>query len=534
MRVDSTGNVGIGTTGPTYRLQLPNVADATGQGQANAWQTYSDASLKDDVSTITNALDDVLALRGVDFTWKGQGVRSSGFIAQEVEKILPVLVSTDVNGIKSLDYGRFTPYLVEAMKTQQGLIIEQQTVVNKINSVIDLTNAATSTPAMAIDGFGAINIGNVATSSPQGLLNVAGNVAAQGFVNISTREEKTNIEYYTLDQYDQALAEIMGAKVAAYDYVNDESRSSTPQKGVELQNKRLGLIAEEAPSEVLSADGKGVDLYKMVSLAWAGIKAQQNQIDQLKMDMEEIRILTSNFQLPTSNSGGLGFASVINAFKGIGMVFENGIARFQQVIAKSFTIQKPADSTQATVGEGAIPAGQTQTQIQSSKIKADSKIFVTFRGDYGSRWWIDSQTDGSAVIKIAQPLSNDVKFDWWVVGVSQENSNDQVPMINQAQNPNDQLNQPSAPGSSEGSVSQPSQDVAPPAEEQNPGTTSPQAGGEVELPSGSSTSSQLPEVQSPVTDPSADSTPEITSPVSEQEAITPDSASVPETTTAAE
>jgi hypothetical protein len=114
-----TGNVGIGTTTPTYRLQLPNVGDATGQGQANAWVAYSDRSLKEEVDPITNALNNVLLLQGVDFTWKGQGIRSSGFIAQDVEEVIPSLVSTDINGIKSLDYGRFTPYLVEAIKTQQ-------------------------------------------------------------------------------------------------------------------------------------------------------------------------------------------------------------------------------------------------------------------------------------------------------------------------------------------------------------------------------------------------------------------------------
>lgn len=40
---------------------------------------------------------------------------------------------------------------------------------------------------------------------------------------------------------------------------------------------------EQAPEEVLSTDGKGVDLYKMTSLVWAGMKAQQSDIDELKL-----------------------------------------------------------------------------------------------------------------------------------------------------------------------------------------------------------------------------------------------------------
>jgi len=126
------GSVGIGVTAPTYRLQLPNTANNAGKGQANAWVTYSDISLKENIQTISGGLDKIMALRGVTFDWKGQGVASSGFIAQEVEPIIPDLVSTDINGIKSLDYGRFTPYLVEAIKEQQ---LQIQTAYNRIEQL---------------------------------------------------------------------------------------------------------------------------------------------------------------------------------------------------------------------------------------------------------------------------------------------------------------------------------------------------------------------------------------------------------------
>ncbi|MGB9707115.1 MAG: tail fiber domain-containing protein, partial [Microgenomates group bacterium] len=121
--IQNGGNVGIGTTAPAYRLELPNIANASGQGRANAWVTYSDISLKENIKPIENALDKILNLQGVTFDWKNQpNTHSSGFIAQQVEQILPELVSTDVNGLKSLDYGRFTPYLVEAIKIQQSQI----------------------------------------------------------------------------------------------------------------------------------------------------------------------------------------------------------------------------------------------------------------------------------------------------------------------------------------------------------------------------------------------------------------------------
>ncbi len=50
--------------------------------------------------------------------------RQIGFSAQEVEKLFPEVVMTDANGYKSVDYGRLTPVLVEAIKEQQKQIDE--------------------------------------------------------------------------------------------------------------------------------------------------------------------------------------------------------------------------------------------------------------------------------------------------------------------------------------------------------------------------------------------------------------------------
>jgi hypothetical protein len=61
-----------------------------------------------------------LNLRGVEFNYIEHGGRSIGFIAQEVEKIIPELVSTqkDENNteIKSVAYQNFVALLVEAIK----------------------------------------------------------------------------------------------------------------------------------------------------------------------------------------------------------------------------------------------------------------------------------------------------------------------------------------------------------------------------------------------------------------------------------
>ena len=77
---------------------------------------FSDVSLKKDVATIEGALDKTKALRGVSFTRKADDSKSIGVIAQELEAVLPELVKTGDDGIKSVNYAQITGLLIEAVK----------------------------------------------------------------------------------------------------------------------------------------------------------------------------------------------------------------------------------------------------------------------------------------------------------------------------------------------------------------------------------------------------------------------------------
>ena len=91
----------------------------------------SDIRLKDDIKPIENALSDVCKLEGVSFNWKDTGTKATGFIAQQVEPILPDLVSTsEDDGIKSVNYIGLIGHLVEAIKEQQVQIDELKAKLN--------------------------------------------------------------------------------------------------------------------------------------------------------------------------------------------------------------------------------------------------------------------------------------------------------------------------------------------------------------------------------------------------------------------
>lgn len=91
----------------------------TGDATATNFNTTSDATLKTNVETLTGSLDAINAMRGVSFDWVEGGGSEVGFIAQEVEQVLPEVVSTNDEGIKSVKYGNIVAVLVEALKEQQ-------------------------------------------------------------------------------------------------------------------------------------------------------------------------------------------------------------------------------------------------------------------------------------------------------------------------------------------------------------------------------------------------------------------------------
>lgn len=141
--------VGLGVNNPGFRLDLPNISNPDGRGRANRWDTYSSIRWKDNVRTVENALDKVMQLRGVRFDWKPQhgGAADIGFVAEEVGKVVPELVSWEDDGenAKGLAYDHITALTVEAIKEQQRQIEDLKRQLAELMSRLE----ATRTPATA-------------------------------------------------------------------------------------------------------------------------------------------------------------------------------------------------------------------------------------------------------------------------------------------------------------------------------------------------------------------------------------------------
>jgi hypothetical protein len=118
------GNDG-GSTITALTLDMSAAGAATFNNNVTA---FSDRRLKSDIQTLENGLEKVEQLRGVTYTRDDNvdGGQQLGVIAQEVEEVFPqvVLTADDERGTKSVDYGRLTGALIEAVKELSAKVKE--------------------------------------------------------------------------------------------------------------------------------------------------------------------------------------------------------------------------------------------------------------------------------------------------------------------------------------------------------------------------------------------------------------------------
>ena len=178
MRIDSSGNVLIGTTGATCLLSAGPVSSKGGLfGSANtagspgiqgahtvnsgtgyvayfansgsgtglyisntaAWQSTSDIRLKTDIKDL-DTTSRLLQLRPVDYLWKTQETsdnptkRNLGFIAQEVKEVFPELVGESPDGMLSVEYTGLIAPLVKAIQELKAIIDTQQTRITALEA----------------------------------------------------------------------------------------------------------------------------------------------------------------------------------------------------------------------------------------------------------------------------------------------------------------------------------------------------------------------------------------------------------------
>ncbi len=123
--------------GDTGDISLcPSGGNVTFHGAA---VTLSDGRLKSSVEPIEDPLAKIAAIRGVTYnlTARPERGREIGVIAQEVEQVLPELVVTsEKDGMKGVDYGKLTAVLIEAIKQLKQQVDELKSAMPKSKSMM--------------------------------------------------------------------------------------------------------------------------------------------------------------------------------------------------------------------------------------------------------------------------------------------------------------------------------------------------------------------------------------------------------------
>ena len=255
------------------------------------------------------------------------------------------------------------------------------------------------------------NIG-IGTTTANHTLTVAGDVGAIAFVNTSTRTAKNDISYVDASTTDQMLGQLLQLKVATYRYK------------IENQNDplRLGFIAEDAQKiapEVLSPDGKGVDLYKLATFTLSGVQALAAKVNgqDLRLTSLETRVTKlENGSITTASGSPVSFSSstLASALSGFGALIQKGIAQFGTIVANQFVAATNSAGT-ASAGSVTILKGNTVAQVNNAYVKSTTKVFVTFNAQVTGSWWVSDKATGSFRIVLSAPQTTDVSFDYFLV-----------------------------------------------------------------------------------------------------------------------
>jgi hypothetical protein len=143
-RIDSTGYIGIGVIGPTEKLHVDGNARITAVGTASASNSAlyitntgvlstnaSDVNKKHNVRNLPYGLSTINNLNPVAFEWNETDETDIGFIAQDIESIIPESVITNWDSELIFRQEKIIPVLVKAIQEQQALIkaLEQRILI---------------------------------------------------------------------------------------------------------------------------------------------------------------------------------------------------------------------------------------------------------------------------------------------------------------------------------------------------------------------------------------------------------------------
>ncbi len=366
----------------------------------NMMSCSSDARLKKNIISLNYGLKEVNALRGVSFNWNFESESSPrrlGFIAQEIESVLPELVTTQDDGYKSLNYMNFAPVLVNAINEQQDLFD---------------------------DKYNSLTLADASLTSRVNLLTIDLNKLSGKTADIlGMQKEVTSLDEEMLYQ-GQQIASLQNQMDEVFSIINKEEVASE-EANIASLTERVSFLEKLLGAETVSASTGEEEVEEEVDTTVMENLTVTDKINTFDLGVvgdinagqvvihgrdAQINSLTKALEIQSEAT------NPVEIMGGKVTIETNGSLTVKEsVTAKKYNVDDNEEES-ASIGEATLKAGETEIVIKTTSVTESSKIFLTPTKETDMQLAVVEKERGkSFTVKVVKEAEQDISFNWWIV-----------------------------------------------------------------------------------------------------------------------
>jgi predicted nucleic acid-binding Zn-ribbon protein len=424
-----------------------NTGDGS-QARANAWNTLSDRNLKTNITEMTGALEKIGKLSAYYYNW-GVGTDTSrqfGVISQEVEAVLPEVVSRGGDGYLGLDYGKLSPLLIAGINEQQEQITEQEEQLTLIGPRIEQVEATVAQTEEEVTRV------QVALDEQGNIIETQGTDLAEAS---STLDSHRNLIEEQQTEVASMEGQVAGVSTTLTDVQGQVAQASTDIESVRNEITNLQQASEEIETIQTEVETISSQVTTDVTTINTDMAAMQARIEELETQVlgaegsATIDVSTESATLVTADEDAsfntltvtgqtslydLGVAGTFTAgvltIDGIEgsvntLTAEQplrlqalGLSGIEMVGGKVAVDQGGTVKVKEGVIEGndkirgavSIPSGQQEARVDNSWDARPQSLILT--GSFNGEVWYENVSESGFTVKIESTQEQDVEVSW--------------------------------------------------------------------------------------------------------------------------